>query len=144
MMRSLTYLVGLLSVISSFASVQAAPRSAGLTVFESLSKIPQGWSQDEAVPASKRLRFRIAVKQQDAFGFEQHVMDISTPNHSLYGKHMSREQLKDMLRPSFDATRSILGWLEAEGVYTEDIENDGDWINFYVPATEAERILDTK
>ena len=143
-MKSFTYLVGLLSVISSILKVQAAPRSAGLTVLESLPKIPQGWFQDEAVPASKRLRFRIAVKQQNAFAFEQHVMDVSTPGHPLYGNHLSREQLKDMLRPSSDATESILGWLEAEGVPATDIENDGDWINFYVPATEAERILDTK
>ena len=143
-MRSFTCLIGLLSVISPIINVQAAPRSAELTVLESLPRIPHGWLQDDAVPASRRLRFRIAVKQQNAFEFEQHVIDVSTPGHSLYGRHMSREQLKHMLRPSSDATDSILGWLEAQGVPTVDIENDGDWINFYVPTTEAERILDTK
>ena len=142
-MRSFTYLVGLLSVVTPLATVHAAPRP-GLSVFESLPAIPQGWIQGDAVPSAIRLRFRIAIKQQNAHAFEQHVMDISTPDHPKYGEHMTREELKDMLRPSIDASNSIIGWLEAEGIPAKDLEDDGDWVNFYVPAAEAERILDTK
>ena len=142
-MRSIAYIVGLLSIVSPICNVQAAPR-VGLSVLESLPGIPHGWFQGDAVPASKRLRFRIAVKQENAYHFEQHVLDISTPDHPKYGQHMSREELKAMLRPSSDASESIIGWLRAEGVPTTAIEDDGDWINFYVPATEAERIMNTK
>ena len=142
-MRSLSYLVGLLSVVFPLVTVYAAARS-GLSVVESLPTIPRGWIQGDAVPSSKRLRFRIAIKQQNAHAFEQHVLDISTPDHPKYGEHMTREELKAMLRPSADASESIVGWLASEGVPAKDIEDDGDWVNFYVPATEAERILDTK
>ena len=125
------------------ASVFAAFPS-DLAVFENLPSIPQGWKQGGAVPASTRLRFRIAVKQQNAFEFEQHVIDISTPNHAKYGQHMSRDELKRMLRPSSDASEAILNWLDSEGVSGSDVEDDGDWINFHVAAVEAERILDTR
>ncbi|MCJ1257174.1 polynucleotide 3'-phosphatase [Lignoscripta atroalba] len=140
-MRSLTYLLGLFSVISS--TVGAVP-SPALTILERLPSIPQGWRQGDAIPASKLLKFRIALKQQNAFEFEQHVLDISTPDHPKYGQHMSRGELKRMLRPSSDATKSIMGWLEAQGVSAASIEDDGDWINFHVLTVEAERILNTK
>lgn len=142
-MRSFTFLVGALSLISPILRAQAAP-SPAVTVFERLGRIPQGWEQGAAVPASKRLHFRIALKLQNQEEFEQHVIDISTPGHPKYGQHMSHQDLKRALRPESVATESIVGWLEAEGVPASDIEDDGDWINFYVQATEAERIMNTK
>ncbi|KAL8848297.1 MAG: hypothetical protein Q9198_011198, partial [Flavoplaca austrocitrina] len=81
---------------------------------------------------------------ENAFHFEQHVLAISTPDDPKYGQHMSREDLKAMLRPSPDASMAILAWLRAEGVSSASIEDQGDWINFYVSASEANRILDTK
>lgn len=142
-MRYVQLLVGLLSIISRPVHVHAAPLTA-LTVFEQLGQIPQGWEQKSTVPASKRLHFRIALKNEKAFEFEQHVIDISTPSHPKYGQHMSHEELKRALRPSSDATESIMGWLQAEGVSATNIQDDGDWINFYVSAAEAETMMDTK
>lgn len=57
---------------------------------------------------------------------------------------MKRDELRDMFRPSPAASTAIINWLKSEGVGTRQIEDDGDWINFYIAATEAERILDTK
>lgn len=142
-MLSIGSFIALLSFITIFTGVQAAP-SAELEVLEKLRGIPQGWHQGAAPPASKRLRFRIAVKLQNAFEFEELVVQISTPGHSKYGQHMKRDELKAMLRPSSDATSAIVGWLEAEGVPSADIEDNGDWINFYVSTIEAERILNTR
>jgi tripeptidyl-peptidase-1 len=148
MMRSSVIVRSILLLAAAFVGVQAAPARAStfdeLAVLEHLSKVPHGWHQEQAPPASKRLRFRIALRQQNAFAFEQHVIDISTPGHREYGQHMNHAELKRMLQPSSDASEAILGWLETQGVHSADIEDDGDWINFYVPAVEAERILDTK
>ena len=137
------------SIVSSLAlallGVQAAPTSTNEpTVVESLFSIPHGWHQKQAPPASKRLHFRIALRQENAFAFEQHVIDISTPGHSKYGEHMSHSELKRMLQPSSHASEAVLGWLKSQGVPSTDIEDDGDWINFYVQTVEAERILDTR
>jgi tripeptidyl-peptidase-1 len=33
------------------------------------------------------LKLQIALQQNDAEGFEQHVLDISTPSHPKYGLH---------------------------------------------------------
>ncbi|KAL8899264.1 MAG: hypothetical protein Q9207_006285 [Kuettlingeria erythrocarpa] len=144
-MKTLNILSGLVATAALFSSAVAAPSSSSeLAPLESLSAIPQGWRQGKSPSASHRLRFRIALKQENAFQFEQHVLAISTPDDPKYGQHMSREELKKMLQPSSDASSAILGWLHAEGVPSSDIEDTGDWINFYVSAIEAERIMDTK
>lgn len=146
-MRSILYLFGLLSVVAAVngANAAVAPTLAtDFAVVESLPQIPQGWQQDASVPASRRLKFRIAVKHENAFEFEQHVINISTPGHAKYGQHMNRDELKAMLRPKPDATAAILSWLTVQGVSPKDIKDKGDWINFCVSASEAERILDTK
>lgn len=142
---SLKYLACFLASLRIIAGVHAAPASsADLIPLERLHHIPQGWEQGRSVGSAEILRFRLAVKHQKDFEFEQHLLAISTPNHPKYGQHMKRDELKDMLRPSPAASTAIINWLKSEGVGTRQIEDDGDWINFYIAATEAERILDTK
>ena len=144
-MRSLGSYKALVALIFIFATSIAAPASVTeLTPLESLGAIPQGWQQESPPPADQRLRFRIALRQENAYEFEQHVLAISTPDDPKYGQHMSRENLKAMLRPSLVASVAILNWLKAEGVPSVDIEDQGDWINFYIRASEANRIMGTK
>ncbi|KAL8862715.1 MAG: hypothetical protein Q9178_001213 [Gyalolechia marmorata] len=144
-MRSLRFYQALVALTSIFATSIAAPAPVTeLTPLESLGAIPQGWHQESPPPADQRLRFRIALRQENAYEFEQHVLAISTPDDPKYGQHMSREDLKAMLRPSLVASVAILNWLKAEGVPSVDIEDQDDWINFYVRASEANRIMGTK
>ena len=131
--------IGLLVVFLPFLAA-----STSLHVFEKLDAIPAGWSRSGNVSSSQQLQFRIAVKLHSAGDFEQHVIDISTPGHHNYGKHMSREELKRTLRPSAEATRSIIDWLKQEGISDASIDDDGDWINFRVVKHKAERLLDTQ
>ena len=144
-MLPLSHIPGLLLTFAVIARVHAAPTPASeLTILEKLHTIPYGWHQGHAPSVSQRLRLRIAVRQENAYDFEQHVLAISDPDHPKYGQHMKRDELKDMLRPSKEASSAILSWLNSEGVLAEDVENNGEWINFFVPTTEAERMLDTK
>ena len=148
-MHSFAFIPTILSLTAVLVGVLAAPASISgspdeLVVLEKLNKVPYGWHQKAPPPASKRLRFRIALKQENAFAFEQHVIDISTPNHPKYGQHMNYDELKHMLQPSSEASEAVLSWLRSQGIDELDIEDDGDWVNFYAPTVEAERILNTK
>ena len=134
--------VSLSACLLAFGIQISAGSVRDLTLFEKLNGIPQGWEQGPSVPASTMLQFRLAVFQENAHDFEQHVIDISTPGHPKYGMHMSREELKRSLRPSKGAKDALLAWLDAEGV--SKVVDDGDWINFATSATDAERIMDTK
>ena len=141
-MRLSMLVPALLPVITT--GIAALAPMAELVVLESLRAIPHGWLQKQAPSASKRLRLRIALRQENAHAFEQHVIDISTPDHVNYGQHMDRMEMKRMLQPSKEASSAVLNWLESQGVPEADVEDDGDWINIWVPTVKAERILATK
>ena len=148
-MRSFSLVPALLSFAAVFVGIQTAPASVPGSldepvVLEKLHEVPHGWRQQAPPSASKRLRFRIALKQENAFAFEQHVIDISTPDHPKYGQHMDHAELKRMLQPSSEALEAIMAWLHSQGIKENHIEDDGDWINFYAPTVEVERILNTK
>lgn len=145
-MRSFIFLSGLLSVVAAINGVHAAVTAVQATKFEvveSLSHVPQGWHQIAGRPGPAQLQFRIAVKQEHAFAFENHVVAISTPGHPKYGQHMSRDQLKAMLRPPPAATNAILRWLSDYGIPKKDIQEKGDWIAFRTTIGRAQLMLHT-
>lgn len=147
-MRSFMYLSGLLSVVAIINGVHAAVTAISpatkYEVVEKLGHVPKGWHQGAHVPAYVQLQFRIAVTQVNAFAFEKHVVAISTPGHPKYGQHMSRDQLKAMLRPPRAATDAIVRWLRDEGLSMLSIIEKGDWIVFRTSAPRAEELLRTK
>ena len=144
-MLSFTYAIFLLVQITTCLGLRETSISTyNLTVLESLPGVPLGWREGAAVPASKTLGFRIALRPENAFAFEQQVIAISTPDHPLYGQHMEQQEVRRMLQPSPEASNAILQWLTYEGVPATNIRDAGDWITFHVTADEAERILDTR
>lgn len=70
-------------------------------------------------------------------------MEVSSPSNPRYGKHLKREELKDLVRPRAESTNAILSWLEQSGVESRDIHNDGEWIHFYAPVKRAEEMMRT-
>lgn len=117
----------------------AAARS---TVLESLPHTPEGW-QAVGVPETVRpLHFRVAMTQPDEALFEQTLFDISTPSHPRYGQHMKREQLKELLKPTAEASQAVNEWLSNAGI--TEIEDDGEWVSFVATVKEAEELLDTQ
>ncbi|KAL1968232.1 hypothetical protein VTN77DRAFT_2067 [Rasamsonia byssochlamydoides] len=90
------------------------------------------------------MQFRLAIRQERAAEFEQLAINIATPGHEMYGKHMKRDEIKAFLRPSSEVSDLVLSWLKSEGVSEDLIEDDGDWIKFIVPVKQAEQMLNTR
>src|SRR5271155_3727271 len=57
---------------------------------------------------------------------------------------MKRDELKDFLNPALETSEAVINWLTGAGVPISQIEDHGQWINFVVPCSQAEAILDTK
>ncbi|TKA30653.1 hypothetical protein B0A50_02373 [Salinomyces thailandicus] len=115
-------------------------------LMESLPEVPTGWRMVGRPAPTQRLRFRIAMaKPNEQNGlFEQTLYNIADPHHENYGKHLTKAELKRMLKPREDATTEVLAWLFEAGIDSEDIEDDGEWINFYASVQRAEDMLDTQ
>jgi tripeptidyl-peptidase-1 len=77
--------------------------------------------------------------------FEESVIDISTPDHHHYGKHLTRHQLGDFLRSDAKAIKDIEVWLVSQSVQPENIElGSRNWLSFKLTVGQAERLLNTQ
>jgi len=70
-------------------------------------------------------------------------MEVSSPSNPRYGKHLKRDELKDLIKPRAESVATVLNWLEQSGVEARDIHNNGEWINFYAPVKRAEEMMGT-
>ncbi|CAI6332629.1 unnamed protein product [Periconia digitata] len=111
--------------------------------FEKLRNVPEGWKFLNQAADSQTLKLQIALQQGDAAGFEQAVMDMSTPSNPKYGLHFKdHDEVKRMLLPSQETISSVSAWLRAAGI--QDYEEAADWVSFKTDVGTANKLLDTK
>ncbi|KAI3326418.1 subtilisin-like protein [Xylariaceae sp. AK1471] len=111
---------------------------------EDLREVPAGWTKLRDAKNDQLIKLRIALEQPNLDKFEQTLYDISTPQHALYGQHLSREELRDLVKPTEESTAAVLNWLRAAGINEEDIEEDGEWVNFKATVAKASDLLSTE
>ncbi|KAL4787094.1 peptidase S8/S53 domain-containing protein [Aspergillus varians] len=125
----------------SLAGLSCFTASVAAQAFERLSAVPDGWKYDGTPDANQAIRLRIALKQHDVAGFEQALLDMSTPGNANYGQHFdSYDQMKELLLPRAESTSSVGNWLKSAGV--TEFEQDADWINFRTTVSQANSLLD--
>ncbi|KAH8165878.1 hypothetical protein CIB48_g2364 [Xylaria polymorpha] len=111
--------------------------------FEQLFGVPEGWKLQGPAEDSQVLKLQIALQQGDVEGFEQAVLDMSTPSHPNYGQHFQdHDEMKRMLLPSQDSLSSVHAWLKNAGV--ESVKEDADWITVKTTVGVANKMLDTQ
>ncbi|KAI1762048.1 subtilisin-like protein [Hypoxylon sp. FL1150] len=130
-------------ICAAVALLQAVAEGKDVTV-ESLLKAPMGWRKIKNANPDQVIKLRIALEQPNLNQFEKALYDISTPQHALYGKHMSRDEVREMMKPREESTAAVLGWLETSGVPSSDIENNGEWVNFKTTVRKAASLLSTE
>ncbi|KAF2477048.1 tripeptidyl-peptidase-like protein [Lindgomyces ingoldianus] len=141
-MRYSTLVAGVLS-LAGVATCATTSHVETLEPMENLQHVPQGWKEVGAPAQTRRLHFRIAVTQPNHDLFEQTLMEISTPHHQRYGQHLKRDELKALIKPRAESTDSVLKWLKDSGISSDDIVDDGEWVNFVAPVSTAEKMMDT-
>ncbi|TPX14437.1 uncharacterized protein E0L32_005401 [Thyridium curvatum] len=124
-----------IAALQSLASADA--------VVESLHGVPQGWRKLKDAESDRVLKLRIALEQPNTALFEQTLYEVSDPEHPLYGKHLKRDELKEMMKPRAESTDVVLRWLREAGVPSNMIEDAGDWINFKTTVGVANDMLKT-
>ncbi|QIW94874.1 hypothetical protein AMS68_000392 [Peltaster fructicola] len=125
------------------AAVHALPAST-TTLFESLRQVPYGWTSVGKPADDALLDFRIALTARDPGVFERTLYEVSDPSHERYGQHLKRDELRELLRPSKDASLAVRSWLESNGVDAKHISERGEWLNFRTTVANAEELMDTK
>ncbi|KAI9710709.1 MAG: vesicle formation at the endoplasmic reticulum [Bogoriella megaspora] len=136
-MRGCAFSAGL----ACLAGSALARSTANIKPFETVPSVPEGWERVGTPSPSEPLKLRIAVKSPNNAMLDQRLLDISTPGHSLYGQHLSRDELKALLRPAPDVTDMVMEWLDSCGIERHNIEDDGEWVAFHTNVTMAEQLM---
>ncbi|KAI0134750.1 peptidase-like protein [Xylariales sp. AK1849] len=122
----------------------AQPVASNNVVLESLYDVPAGWRKLREADPTQTIQLRIALEQPNVSNgkFGQTLYDISTPQHALYRQHLSREEVRDLVKPRKESTDAVISWLKSAGIPGADIEDAGEWVIFRTMVGKAETLLD--
>lgn len=142
LITTLGTVLSLVSFASLCSIVSASTSEWKFTVKESIHP-PPGWVKHSPASPDHILRLRIALPQPQFHVLEQHLMEISDPDHERYGKYLSKDQVDDLVRPYDESLDLVTEWLEKWGIYEEDISRSAakDWVTVIIPVGLAERML---
>lgn len=70
-------------------------------------------------------------------------MQIATPGHTLYGQHMSHEEILTMIAPAQESGDLVMRWLASE-LSRPDVKvtQKGDYVTVEASVNEIEELLD--
>lgn len=128
--------------LSFIATALTSPR----IVHERRDAAPSGWRTVRRANADLKLPLRIALAQPNLAHLDDYLLEVSHPESPSYGKHWSAAKVAETFKPSPDAVKAVLDWLEDEGVETHRVKlsKGGSWVHADVTITEAESLLGTE
>ena len=118
--------------------------SAVASATSPLPRIPSGWQAVGDTPRGTKIELVFAVKQQNLKLLEETVLAVSDPRSSLYGKHLSNEDVHAMVAPATESVQAVNAFLAAHGVSGASKTPNSDFIVAQVSVEKAEAMLAPK
>ena len=105
--------------------------------------VPLDWT--EVGPAAKKdtIHLQIGVKQRNEGVVEQHLIEVSDPNHARYGQHLTAAEINEITSPSEESVELVKAWLAEHDVSDHVSSPAKDWIHIVIPIEKAEQLLQT-
>lgn len=123
-------------------------------ILKSSSQPPTGWEATGRPSPSQPITLRIALAQPNFPQLEQHLLEISDPNHARWREHLSKEEVETLSAPSEEGVTAVDDWLAQYGIHTSAATAHSryrsertpakDWLIVHgLPISLAERLLNT-
>ncbi|KAG6910772.1 hypothetical protein DXG01_007659 [Tephrocybe rancida] len=135
----------LLCVLALIPFAVASPRPCAVKLKERVIP-PRGWAQSGTPHADHKIVLRIGLPQPNFDVLETHLYEVSDPEHSKYGAHLSREEVDELIAPHPDSVSAVDDWLRSHDIHDNDVirSSAGDWLTLTLPVRLVEKMLDTK
>ncbi|XP_070605501.1 tripeptidyl-peptidase 1 [Erythrolamprus reginae] len=104
-------------------------------------RIPDGWVPLGRVAPAERLSLTFALRQRNVKRLSELVRRVSSPDSPDYGHFLSLGELRSLLSPSPLTLRSVEKRLAAHGVHDCETVSTLDFLQCWVLASTAERLL---
>ena len=124
----------------------AAPYAGSTFAAKDTHNAPAAWLRTGRADPDQLIRLNIGLTQGRFDELERNLYEISDPSHHRYGKHLSAEDVNELIKPKDEAIEAVHEWLKDAGVRLEELEYSPakDWIKLTLPTKEVERLLDTE
>ncbi|TVY58586.1 Tripeptidyl-peptidase SED2 [Lachnellula cervina] len=106
--------------------------------------VPRKWKNLGRAAGNHKLHLQIGLKQEKFDELDLHLYEVSDPNHSRYGNHLSFEDVNELVKPAEETLDLVHEWLLTNGVRELAYSPAKDWINIYIDVESAEKLLDTE
>ncbi|PVH74348.1 subtilisin-like protein [Cadophora sp. DSE1049] len=114
-------------------------------VVESKSEVPDGWTYQGPADYDTTLHLRLVLKTAEENALSDTLMDISTPGHEEYGKHLSQEQLGRLTASDPGSVDLLISWLDSySGVSDVTYSGHASSISFKSTVSAATSMLATE
>ncbi|KAJ2934290.1 hypothetical protein H1R20_g2804, partial [Candolleomyces eurysporus] len=134
-------------ILALCSSLVASLPSAtpGYRVKESVAP-PRGWTKGDEPAADHVIVLRIGLPQHNFNVLEQHLFEVSDPDHARYGEYLSKEKVEELVAPHPSSLEAVDKWLASYGLEEADLARSPakDWVTIKVPVKTVEKMLDTK
>ncbi|KIK60501.1 hypothetical protein GYMLUDRAFT_167978 [Collybiopsis luxurians FD-317 M1] len=130
----------------------ASPFSSRAALYADLStkhswgaSIPSAsWVYHSTPDPATLLNLRFGLRPSNFDTLLAHLSETSDPFHERYGKHLSKEQVDELMRPSSETLQEVKDWLTWHGVEVGALPSASDrWISVNIPISLAETLLNT-
>lgn len=132
-------------LLFSLSLVWAVPSSHHASKIKESIATPPGWVKHSAAPEDHTIELRIGLPQPNFHILEQHLYEVSDPDHGRYGHHLSKEEVEEIVAPHQESIDLVDEWLAGHGLGASQISKSPakDWVTITVPIALAEKMLDT-
>ena len=139
-------LPSLLACVLAAQAAYAAPHARSTYAIKDTHIAPKAWLKAERADPRQPVRLNIGLTQGRFDELERNLYEVSDPTHARYGKHLSIEEVNELIQPKDDALQAVREWLEDAGVKSEELEYSPakDWIKLTLPMKDVEQLLNTE
>jgi len=102
------------------------------------------WKVKGPSAGTQLLELTFAVKQQNVDKLQEKLLAVSVPTSPEYGKHLTNEQVHDLVAPLPADIEKVMAFLASHGVAGRPLTPNSDIIGATVPVTLAEKMLAAK
>ncbi|KAF8267936.1 peptidase S8/S53 domain-containing protein [Lactarius quietus] len=106
--------------------------------------VPSNWEILGPPPSNTTIDLHIGLLPQSENALIDALYEVSTPGHSKYGAHLSKEQVAQLVAPHRDTLDIINSWLKHHGIprSTISVSHGGGWLTVAaVPVSQANEML---
>ncbi|KAI1858727.1 uncharacterized protein JN550_012477 [Neoarthrinium moseri] len=133
------------AILALAGAALALPSTVPKRLFESVDAAPPAWAKNEAATKDEAIELRIQLAHQNMPQFHQMALDIATPGHEKYGKHMSLEEIDAVIAPKEESKQVVFEWLGNHSLADSAVLTPrGNIVVVSTTVGEAEKLLGTE